>query len=144
MKLDFVIHWLWAIVFAILTLSGLAMVGAKYGWILNWDFAVADYIHRVAAMIFMILLTVSMGQEVIRALKKDSKKLVWGIIGSGGYGLFNFITSLVFIISGIIIWVGHDYNMAAVAFAFYIHEKITYVVIAGVIWHIYMKAHALM
>lgn len=144
MKLDFVIHWLWAIVFAVLTLSGLAMVGAKYGWILNWDIASADYIHRVAAMFFMILLTISMGQEAIRAVKNDKKKLIWSIIGPKGYGLFNFITSLIFIITGVIIWVGHEYNMAAVAFSFYIHEKLTYLVIVGIIWHIYVKSHALM
>jgi len=142
-KLDFVIHWLWAIAFAILTLSGLAMVGAKYGWILNWDIASADYIHRVAAMFFMILLTISIGQEAVKAVKNDKNKLTWGIIGPKGYGLFNFITSVIFTITGVIIWVGHEYNMASVAFSLYIHEKLTYLVIIGVIWHIYVKAYAL-
>jgi cytochrome b subunit of formate dehydrogenase len=45
-KFDFVIHWLWTIVFSLLALSGLAMVGAKYGWILQYDIEKADYIHR--------------------------------------------------------------------------------------------------
>jgi len=44
-KFDLVIHWIWTIVFSLLALSGLAMVGAKYGWVLQYDIAKADYVH---------------------------------------------------------------------------------------------------
>ena len=142
-KFDFVIHWLWTIVFSLLALSGLAMVGAKYGWVLQYDIAKADYVHRVLSAVFVILTFISIVYEVSRAIKNDNKKLTWFMIGKGGYQLFTLITTLIFIITGVIIWVCMDSNMAAVAFALYIHEKLTYLVLASVVWHIYKKCHAL-
>lgn len=143
-KFDFVIHWLWTIVFALLALSGLAMVGAKYGWVLQYDIAKADYVHRVLSAIFVILTFVSIAYEVFRTVKDDEKKLTWFIFGKSGYQLFTLITTLIFIITGAIIWVCMDSNMAAVSFALYIHEKLTYIVVASVIWHIFVKCHALL
>lgn len=143
-RFDFVIHWVWTIVFALLTLSGLSMVGAKYGWLLNYDIASADYVHRVLAAIYVLLTFISIAYEVIRAIKNDEKKLAWFMIGKSGYQLFTFITTLIFIITGIIIWVTMDSNMTAVSFALFVHEKLTYLVVASVIWHIYMKCHALL
>lgn len=143
-RFDFIIHWLWTIVFALLALSGLAMVGAKYGWILNYDIASADYVHRVLAAVYVLLAFISIAIEVIRGIKSDEKKLTWFIIGKSGYQLFTFITTLIFIITGAIIWVCMDSNMAAVSFALYVHEKLTYIVVASVIWHIYVKCHALL
>ena len=142
-RFDFVIHWLWAAVFALLTLSGLAMVGAKYGWILNFDIASADYVHRILASVYVLLTFISIAYEVFRGIKNDDKKLVWFMIGKSGYQLFTFITTLIFIITGAIIWICMDSNMAAVSFSLYIHEKLTYIVVASVIWHIYVKCHAL-
>jgi hypothetical protein len=119
------------------------MVGAKYGWVLNYDFSTADYIHRVLAAVYVLLTFISIAYEVVRAVKSEDKNLAWFIIGRGGYQLFTFITTLIFIITGAIIWICMDSNMSATAFALYIHEKLTYIVIASVIWHIYVKCHAL-
>jgi len=143
-RFDFIMHWLWTIVFAILALSGLAMVGPRYGWILVYDIAAADFVHRVLAAVFVLLTSVSVAYEIMRSVKADSKKLTWFIIGKSGYQLFTLITTLIFIVTGVIIWVCMDSNMAATAFSLYIHEKLTYIVIASLIWHIYMKAHALL
>lgn len=143
-KFDFIIHWLWTIIFSLLALSGLSMVGAQYGWVLNYDLATADFTHRILAAIFVFLTFVSIAYEVIRAVRSDERKLVWFIIGKGGYQLFTFITTLIFIITGAIIWVCMDSNMTAVAFALYVHEKLTYLVVFSVIWHIYKKCHALL
>ena len=142
-RFDFVMHWIWAIVFSILALSGLAMVGARYGWIMNYDITSADLIHRVFAAIFVLLTFISITYEVIRGLRNDESKLAWFIIGKKGYQIFTFITTLIFIITGVIIWVCMDSNKQAAAFAMYIHEKLTYIVIVSVIWHIYEKSHAL-
>lgn len=142
-RFDFVIHWLWTIVFAGLVLSGLSMVGAKFGWILNYDIASADYIHRVLAAIYVVLTFIVVMFEVFRGIKNDDKKLVWFVIGKTKYQLFTFITTLIFILTGVIIWVCMDTNLAAAAFALFIHEKLTYLVVASVIWHIYVKCHAL-
>jgi hypothetical protein len=119
------------------------MTGSKFGWILNYDIATADYLHRIYAAIFVILTFISISYEIIRGCKNDEKKLAWMMIGKNGYQLFTFITTLIFIITGIIIWVCMDTNMAAVAFCLYIHEKLTYIVVISVIWHIYVKCHAL-
>lgn len=142
-RFDFVIHWLWTIVFAGLALSGLAMAGATYGWMMNYDIASADYIHRVLAAIYVILTFIVISFEVIRGVKNDDKNLVWFVIGKSKYQLFTLITTLIFIITGVIIWVCMDTNIAAVAFALFIHEYLTYLVIASVIWHVYVKCHAL-
>lgn len=142
-KFDFVMHWLWTIVFVLLALSGLTMVGADFSWIMNNDIASADIIHRVLAAIFVVLTLISIIHEVIRAFKNNDKKQAWMIIGKSGYQVFTFITTLIFIITGVIIWVCMDTNMAAVAFSLYIHEKLTYIVLGSLVWHIYEKCHAL-
>lgn len=142
-RFDFVIHWLWTIVFSLLAISGLAMTGARFAWILNYNIALADLVHRILAAIFVFLTFISIGYEMIRGFKHDEKKSAWMIIGKTGYQLFTFISTLIFIITGIIIWVCMDTNMAAVAFCLYIHEKLTYIVIISIIWHIYEKCHAL-
>ena len=143
-RFDFVIHWLWTLVFGILALSGLAMVGPRYGWVLNYNLALADYSHRILAVVYILLTFICIGYEVIRSIRFEDKKLAWLMIGKEGYQLFTYITTLIFIITGVIIWVCMDTNMAAVAFALYIHEKLTYIVISSVIWHIYIKCHALL
>lgn len=142
-RLDFVVHWLWAIVWSLLGLSGFAMVGAKYGWILNFNYATADYVHRISAALFVVLTVLSIGYEVYRNIKKDTKHLAWFIIGRSGYQLFTFITTLILIITGAIIWICIELNLKAVSFALLIHEYISYIALASVIWHIYKKSHAL-
>lgn len=143
-KFDFIMHWLWTIVYLLLAISGIAMTGARYGWILNYNIATADLTHRVLAAVFVVLTFASILYEVVRTVQKDNKKLSWFIIGRSGYQLFTLITSLIFIITGAIIWVCMSSNMAATAFALYIHEKLTYIAVGSVIWHIYKKSHALL
>lgn len=142
-RFDFVIHWLWTIVFSLLTLSGIAMLSPRYGWVLNYDIGAADISHRVLAAIFVILTALSIGYEIIRAIRNDNSRLAWFVIGKSGYQLFTYITTLIFIITGAIIWICMDSNMAATAFALYVHEKLTYIAVISVIWHIYVKCHAL-
>ena len=143
LKFDFVMHWLWAIVWALLALSGFSMVGAKFGWLLNFDYATADYVHRIAAAIFVVLTFISIFYEVYRNMKKDNKQLSWFVIGRSGYQLFTFITTLILIVTGAILWVCSEFNMKPVGFALLTHEYISYLTLASVIWHIYKKCHAL-
>ena len=144
MKSDFIIHWIWSICFAILLLSGIAMIGARFGWVLGYDIAAADMIHRVAAVVYIGLAAASIAQESTRAWFQQSEKLLtWGIFSRQGYGLFTLLTTVLFILSGWILWKNHDTNRAAVAVAMFIHEQLTYITLASVIWHIYQKAHIL-
>lgn len=143
-KFDFIMHWIWTVVYLLLCFSGIAMIGAKYGWILNYNIAIADITHRVLAAIFVILTFTAIMYEVYRVLKKDERKEIWAIFGRSGYQLFTLITSLIFIITGALIWICMDTNMSATAFALYIHEVLTYIALGSVIWHIYKKCHALL
>lgn len=143
-KLDFIIHWLWTVAYILLIISGIAMIGAKYGWILNYKIAGADITHRICATLFVVLSCISIFYEIFRIIIKDTRKLAWGLFGNNGYKLFTFLTSLIFIITGVIIWVCMDSFETGAAFALFIHEKLTYIAVASVIWHIYVKCHSLM
>lgn len=142
-RFDFIIHWLWAIVWALLAISGFAMVGAKYGWLLDFDYATADYVHRISAAVFVLLTFISIFYEVYRNIRKDTRYLSWFVIGRSGYQLFTFITTLILIITGAIIWICSEFDIQVVGFALVIHEYISYIALASVIWHIYKKCHAL-
>lgn len=142
-RFDFVMHWIYAIVWALLGISGFAMVGAKYGWILNFDYATADYVHRFSAAIFVLITLISIVYEIYRNIKNDNKYLAWFIIGKSGYQLFTFVTSLILIITGALIWIHNGIGMPGMSFALFIHEYVSYLMLASVIWHIYVKCHAL-
>lgn len=140
---DLIMHWLYTIVWALLAISGFAMTGANYGWLLNFDIGTADYVHRVTAAIFVILTLLSIIYEVIRGIQNDEKKLVWGIIGKKGFQLFIFITTLLFIVTGALIWFCMEFDMSIISFPLLVHEYLSYVVLASIIWHIYMKCYIL-
>lgn len=121
------------------------MVGARFGWILSNDIATADFVHRVIAVPYVLLTFIALLQESIRVLKDDSHRdLDWSIFGRNGYGLFTLLTTLMFIVTGIVLWKSHHGNMKALAFTMYVHEKLTFIVLASLIWHIYQKSHVLM
>lgn len=120
------------------------MAGVKYGWLLNYDLGTADYYHRMIAALFVVLTLVSIVYEVIRNIKDDQKKLAWFVVGKTGYQFFTFMTTIIFIITGAMIWVCMDSNVAAFSFALFIHENLTYIVLGSLVWHIYMKCHALL
>ncbi|MCX8131846.1 MAG: hypothetical protein N3I35_17335 [Clostridia bacterium] len=94
-RFDFIMHWLWAIVWSLLVLSGFSMIGAKYGWPLNFNYTTADYVHRMAAAVFVIMTFISIVYEVYRNIKKDTKPLAWFVSGKSGYQLFTFITTMI-------------------------------------------------
>lgn len=144
LKFDFVLHWIWTILFAILILSGLALTGPKLGWILNYDLALADSVHRWAAVLYVLATLIAFVHEIVRVVNNKTQKQAWMLFGPGGYQFFTFVTTLIFIITGAIIWVCMDSEMAVTGFALYIHEKLTYLVLASLIWHIYQKCHALL
>lgn len=136
-------HWLYAIVWSLLALSGFGMVGAKYGWLVNFNYAGADYIHRISAGVFVILTLVSIFYEIWRNIKSDPKKQPWLIFGKSGYALFTFIMTLILIITGALIWICIEFNFTFVGFALMIHEYVSYIMLASILWHVYQKVHAL-
>lgn len=142
-RFDFVIHWIYAIIWALLAISGFSLISAKFGWIIGFNFKAADMIHRINAAFFVLLTFISIVNEIIRKIKNDEKAQPWFVIGRSGYQLFNFIVSLLLIVSGALIWICMEFNFKALALALTVHEYISYVALFSVIWHIYKKTHIL-
>lgn len=142
-RFDLVMHWLYAIIWALLAVSGFAMIGAKFGWILNFNYIMTDMVHRFSAAAFVSITFIAVVYEIIRKIKKDNRPQPWNIIGRSGYQLFNLIITLLLILSGVLIWICMEFNMKAVAFAILVHEYISYLSLVSIIWHIYKKTHIL-
>lgn len=141
-NIDFYIHWLWVATFGILALTGFTLMGPRYGWILNYALAAADYLHRTMAAIFTILLASAIALEILKLLF-NVKVTLWMMIGTGPYQLFTLITTLLLIISGLFIWICMEWSMSALAFALTVHEIVSFLAVGSLIWHIYQKAHTL-
>jgi cytochrome b subunit of formate dehydrogenase len=52
--------------------------------------------------------------------------------------------SLLLIITGAIIWICMEFDKKDVAFALLVHEYVSYIALASVIWHMYKKTHILL
>ncbi len=139
---QFIIHWIWSVVFGLMTISGFVLTGAKFGWLMNYNLPQADFIHRTFAVLFTLLTIIAVGMEIFR-IASGAKRMVWLIVGKSGFQLFTLLISLVFIITGVLVWTCNEYSKAAMVFAYQTHELAAYVIAGAVIWHIYKKAHAL-
>lgn len=142
-RFDLIIHWLYAIIWALLAISGFSMINAKFGWLMNFNFALADKIHRINAAAFVFITFLSICYEIKRKIKKDDRPLPWFIIGRSGFQLFTYIISLLLIVTGVIIWICMEINSKQLAFALMMHEYISYIALASVIWHMFKKIHIL-
>lgn len=142
-KFDFLLHWIWAIVLGILLLTGVAMIGPRFGWVMNYNLALADYLHRTMAVVFTMILLIEAVLEIVRITLKGSKKEPWLIVNKKGFGLFTFITAQMLIISGLYLLHCMEQSHAALAFALIIHESITFAMVIGMVWHLYEKSHLL-
>lgn len=143
LKLEFLLHWIWAFVFGLLMLTGIALLGPKYGWILNYNLGLADYLHRTLAVTFTFLTLLEIILEIKRIVWHNSKQEPWLVFGKKGFALITFISAQLFIISGILLWLCIEDNHALLALASIIHETVTYGMVIGMIWHLYDKAHVL-
>lgn len=141
-NIDFYIHWLWAATFGILALTGFTLMGPRYGWIMNYALAAADYLHRTMAAMFTILLASAIFLEIAKLLF-NVKVTVWMMVGTGSYQVFTLITTLLLIINGLFIWICMEWSMSALTFALMVHEVVSFLAAGSLIWHIYLKAHSL-
>lgn len=143
-RIDFVVHWLWTLTYAILAFSGVAMIGAKYGWVMNYNITLADYLHRTTAALWTILFLVAVVVEIYQRITGQKKYSLWLIVGPKDFQLFTLFSSLVFLITGLYIWVGHGHEIAGFTFNLWLHEVFTYLGLGSVIWHLYDKSHSLL
>lgn len=141
-NIDFYIHWIWSAAFGVLALSGFALMGARYGWIMNYALPVADYLHRTVAALFTVLLAVSILLEFLRLLV-NFRVSIWMMVGTKAYQVFTMITTLLLIVSGLLIWICMEWSMEATAFSMIVHELVSFIAAGSLIWHIYMKARVL-
>ncbi len=142
-KTEFILHWVWSIVFGLLVVTGLALLGPKYGWVLNYNLGVADYIHRTMAVTFTVLTFIEIMLEIKRLLKSKYQREPWLVVGKSGFALVTFIASVLLIISGILLWVCVEDNHSLLALAAIVHEMVTFAMIIGITWHIYDKSYTL-
>lgn len=142
LNLDFYIHWIWTATFGILALSGFALMGARFGWIMNYALPAADYLHRTLAAIYTLLLAAAIILEILR-LQINFKAGIWMMVGIGSYQVFTLITTLLLILSGLFIWICMEWSMEALTFSMMVHEIVAYLATGSILWHIYKKAHVL-
>lgn len=142
-KLEFVLHWIWAAVFGLMVLTGIALLGPKYGWILNYNLGLADYLHRTLAVTFTFLTFVEIVLELKRILWHKSKKEPWLVVGKKSFALVNYIAAQLFIITGVLLWLCVEDNHALLALASTLHEMVAYAMVIGMVWHLYDKSHVL-
>lgn len=110
------------------------------------DYAVplADYLHRTMASAFVVTLFLAMVIEGARfSVSGPPPGLPWLIIKKSGMGMFTLAVSLLLILTGIFLWVCHEFPHSVVVFAVVLHELLTFVSVPVMIWHIYDKAHGI-
>ncbi|AVX21450.1 MULTISPECIES: hypothetical protein [Carboxydocella] len=142
-KLDFLLHWLYAVVFGLLLISGLVLMGAKTGWLMDYQLAWADYLHRTLAAVFILLTLVAVFIEVTKLSGHYQGSTAWLVVKKSGMGIFVLVSTLLFAFSGILIWVCEGFSHVTLAFAVVIHDLLTLISVPVIIWHIYDKAHGL-
>lgn len=142
-KPDFIVHWLYAVVFGILLISGFTLMGAKFGWLMDYSLALADYLHRVLAAAFVVLTLVAIVLEAVRMSKKKKAPVGWLIINKSAMGIFTLVVTLMLTLSGIYLLICMEFSHKLLAFAYLIHDLATFLAVPVLIWHIYDKAYGL-
>lgn len=143
MRLEFITHWIWTIFYVLLAISGFAMMGARFGWMFGYELELADFVHRIVSVLFLFLVVLVVIYQIVRLVKERSVKTVWSPIGKTGFAGFTFLTTLLIILSGVLLWFHPNIPYLYGTFGFIIHEWIAVLSIGSVVWHIYKKRHIL-
>lgn len=156
---DRFIHWLVAIPFVYLFLSGLGIYSPKFAWLLTLlggkDFAA--WLHKWAGIVFAVGVFLSflkwakdfaISKDDINWLKSakyyikgEERKLPEVGKYNGGqkiFGWFVFVGGLVLLITGLIMWFPESFPMLIVRLSIILHEIAFIVLGAGFIIHLYM------
>jgi cytochrome b subunit of formate dehydrogenase len=81
--------------------------------------------------------------EIVRTVKGRTEKAPWLPIGKKGFAAFTFLSTLILILSGFLLWFAPNipYLFGTIGFAF--HEIAALLAIGSVVWHIYDKRRIL-
>lgn len=143
LRIDFIVHWLWVLVFGLLLITGLTLMSAKTGWLLNYQIPLADYLHRTLSAVWVMLTFFSIILEAVRLSRKTKVIMSWQMANKSGMGIFTLVITLLFAMSGIFLWICTEFSHTVIAFAFVLHDLLTLVSIPVIIWHIYDNAYGL-
>ncbi|MFN7065462.1 MAG: formate dehydrogenase subunit gamma [Aquificaceae bacterium] len=158
-RFDRFVHWLSAITFVYLFLSGLGMYSAKFAWLLPFlggrEFSA--WLHKWAGIVFSIgvfLMFLRWAKDFILDgddikwlsnikyyIKGQEEKLPEAGKYNAGQKLFGWIVFIgvaVFLITGIIMWFPESFSIGVVRLSIFLHEVAFIVVGAGFIVHLYM------
>lgn len=138
---DLFLHWIWAILVFLLLLSGLAIVGAKYSWIMGNHFALSDITHRVVGVFWVLWVLIAVIYEIHQIVKTPVAKRVWLPIGKKGFAGFNLSVSLLMIFSGLLLWFMPAVPFIYAVFGFIVHEVFAFLILFVIVWHIVRKRH---
>lgn len=140
-RFDFLSHWVWAILVFFLIMSGVGMLGSRFGWVFMYDFSLADITHRTLAVLWIIWMTLVIAYEIRKLATKRDGKSTWLPINKKGFGWFNLLLSLVLILTGVILWFMPKLPYFYGSLSFVLHEFFAYVILYTLVWHIYDKRH---
>ncbi|MFC4767137.1 cytochrome b/b6 domain-containing protein [Effusibacillus consociatus] len=142
-RFDFISHWIWTILYLLLALSGFAMMGAKFGWMFGYNFTLADFVHRLVGVLFIVLAVLVVIYEIARIVRGSASKGKWFPIGKQGFAGFTLLTTILLILSGFLLWFHANIPYVFGTFAFAVHEFVALLSIASIVWHIYKKRYIL-
>ncbi len=158
-RFDRFVHWLTAVPFVYLFLSGLGMYSSKFSWLLPFlggrEFS--PWLHKWAGVVFAIgvfLMFIRWAKDfmldsddiqwlsnVKHYIKGEEEKLPEAGKYNAGQKVFGwlvFIGGAVFLITGIVMWFPESFTPAIVRLSILLHEIAFIVVGAGFIVHVYM------
>ncbi len=142
-RLEFISHWIWTIIYMLLAISGFAMMGARFGWMFGYKFELADFVHRIMGVLFLFLVLLVVVYMIRRLVQERTVKTTWSPIGKKGFAAFTFLTTLLIILSGVLLWFHPNIPYLYGTFGFIIHEVAALLSIGSVVWHIYKKRYIL-
>ena len=156
---DRVVHWILAIAFFILVISGLGLFAHTFfGYFAFFGGPEQGILaHKIAGVIFLItsvLLFLAHARETcsfdsddrrwIRAcggyLKRDSEEIPQGKFNAGQklFALFSIVASLVLAVTGFIIWDPTAFGRGLTQFSLMLHGLFFVLFVMGAVVHIYL------
>ncbi len=158
-RADRFIHWLTAVPFVYLFLSGLGMYSPKFAWLLPFlggrEFSA--WLHKWAGILFSIgvfLMFIKWAKDFVLSaddvewlrkvkhyIKGEEEKLPEAGKYNAGQKVFGwmvFVGGLVFLLTGIVMWFPESFPVVLVRISIFLHGLAFILVGAGFIIHAYM------
>ncbi|WP_235988855.1 hypothetical protein [Aquibacillus kalidii] len=117
----------------------MSIVSARFGWVFDNNFALADITHRVVGVFWVLWMVVMIFYEINQIVYSKIPKRIWMPIGLSGFGGANLAISSLLVFSGILLWFLPAVPFSYAVTGFVIHELFAFVILIAIIWHIIQK-----